>query len=117
MPGMALFVALAFAVPSHAQEARSYPQQAWHVSPAIDPMSSTLYQIIAWERIKKIQIGMPESKVESLLGAKPQFYHHPINAIFFSTTPQGQLVEVALKRGKFGVIEAISDKRLPSNDD
>ena len=43
-----------------------------------------------------------------MIGIPLQYYHHPINAILYSRSPDGRDVEVALKRGPTEIIEAIT---------
>jgi hypothetical protein len=96
---------LAVALPANAHQLPARSQQAWHVSPSSDPRSSTVYFQVDWAVMEKVKIGMPEKEVEAILGMRLQFYHHPVNAIVFSRTPEGIAVEIALKRGDSGTIE------------
>jgi hypothetical protein len=88
----------------------SLPLKAWHVSPDPSPMSSTAYPFVSWLDVLRIKVGMPEPEVVKIVGQRLQYYHHPVNAILFSRTPEGQPVEVALKRSPEGAVEDISYK-------
>ncbi len=86
------------------------PLKAWHTSPDPNPASSTAYPFIPWIDVLRIRVGMSESEVEKLTGRPLQYYHNPVNAILFSTTPDGESIEVALKRSPEGAVEDISYK-------
>ncbi|MEO7917936.1 MAG: hypothetical protein ABIT01_00610, partial [Thermoanaerobaculia bacterium] len=90
--------------------APALPLKAWHVSPSGDPRVSTSYAVIPWGLVLRIRPGMTEAEVVALTGQRLQYYHHPVNAIFFSRTPEGISVEIALKRSPSGVIEDLSFK-------
>ncbi|MGB1040982.1 MAG: hypothetical protein ACPGVD_08920, partial [Flavobacteriales bacterium] len=53
----------------------------------------TLYPYIEWEDVLELKIGLTEEKA----GFDFQYYHHPINAIVFSESPQNESFEIALK--------------------
>jgi hypothetical protein len=63
--------------------------------------------------VEKVKIDMSAKEAEASL----QFYDHPVNAIVFSTTPEGKDIEIALKRGPSGMIAGISYKLRGSPDD
>lgn len=67
----------------------------WHTSPNANRYSSTVYPAFAWEVITQLSIGMTTDDAEKLVGPL-QFYHHPINAVVYSTN-DGKLYEIALK--------------------
>jgi hypothetical protein len=84
------------------------PLKAWHTAPDPNPASSTAYPFIPWIDVLRIRVGMSEAEVEKLTGHPLQFYHHPVNAILFSTTPDARSIEIALKRAPDGSVEDIS---------
>jgi hypothetical protein len=92
------------------------PLKAWHTSPDPNPASSTAYPFIPWLDVLKIRVGMSEAEVEKLTGHHLQYYHHPVNAILFSSTPEAKSVEVALKRSPEGAVEDISYKLLKDSE-
>jgi len=95
---------------AYASDHAPLPQRAWHTSTSGDPRSSTIYPVIEWKIVESLRIGMPQAQAEALIGLPLQFYHHPVNAIVYSKTAQGRMVEVALKRAADGSIEDISFK-------
>jgi hypothetical protein len=70
----------------------------WHVSPSRDPRMSVVYPHVEWSVIEKLSAGMPASEAKVLVH-NLQSYHHPVNAIVFSTYG-GHDYEVALKLSK-----------------
>ncbi len=86
----------------------------WHTSPSRDPRTSTAYPSVEWPVVQKLTPGMPVSEAKALVH-ELQSYHHPVNAIVFSTY-QGRNCEVALKISKDKTtIEDISYKILDDN--
>src|SRR4051812_45683579 len=73
------------------------PAKPWHVSPSSDPRSSMVYPVVDWERVRRVRVGMCELEAERALGAPLQSYHHPINAIVFTTHPRYGRMEVAFR--------------------
>ena len=73
------------------------PPKPWHVSPSPDPRSSTLYPMVDWERVRRVRVGMCAAEAEGVLGAPLAYYHHPQNAIVFTTHPQRGRMEVAFR--------------------
>ena len=85
----------------------------WHVSPSSDPRSSMLYPVVDWERVRRVRVGMCESEAERVLGARLQSYHHPVNAIVFTTHPRYGRMEVAFRLSVDRCITDVSDKVAP----
>lgn len=79
----------------------------WHVSPSKDERSSTIYPLVSWEVVQKIEIGMNTFDLKNLIH-DVQNYHHPINAIVFTEDPTGTRYEVAIKLSKEGIVEDLS---------
>lgn len=86
------------------------PPKPWHISPASDPGSSTVYPVVDRERVRRVRVGMCESEAEHVLGARLQYYHHPVNAIVFTTDPQRGRVEVAFRLSAHKCIMDVSYK-------
>lgn len=86
------------------------PTKAWHQSPSANPMSSTAYSVVDWDRVEQVRIGMCASEAESVLGGSLEYYHHPINAIVYSRNASCGPIEVAFKLSKEHCIEDISYK-------
>lgn len=107
MKNLAALIAIAL-IGCATQGGQAY--KSWHQSPTDDPRSSTLYPLVPWDVLAQIKVGMSESQVAALIGSRPQYFHHPINAIVFSRTPEGRDVEVALKRSSNGAVEDLSYK-------
>ena len=88
--------------------------KSWHTSPDRDPRMSTIYPYVDWSVVQKLAPGMLASEAKSLIHDL-QSYHHPVNAIVFSTY-QGRSYEVALKLSKDEMmIEDISYKIVERN--
>ncbi len=87
----------------------SLPTKDWHTSPDADPRSSTLYPWVEWSVVEQLHAGMSADEARQLVH-ELQSYHHPLNAIVF-TSRDGQRYEVALKLSKDKkMIEDISYK-------
>lgn len=86
-------------------------KKSWHVSPSINPRSSTIYPYVDWSVIESLHLGMSAENAAKLVHDL-QYYHHPINAIVFSEY-KGIKYEVALKLSKDkNVIVDISYKKI-----
>ena len=85
----------------------------WHVSPSSDPRSSMLYPVVDWERVRRVRVGMCASEAERVLGTRLQSYHHPINAIVFTTHPQYGGLDVAFRLSEQKCITDVSYKECP----
>ena len=79
----------------------------WHVSPSSDPRSGD------GDRVRRVRVGMCESEAERVLGARLQSYHHPVNAIVFTTHPRYGRMEVAFRLSVDRCITDVSDKVAP----
>jgi len=89
----------------------SLPTKNWHTSPTRNPLSSTVYPWVEWSVVQQLHVGMSADEAR-LLVRDLQWYHHPVNAIIF-TSRKGRSCEVALKLSKDKkVIEDISYKDL-----
>jgi hypothetical protein len=82
--------------------------RAWHHSPSADPRSSTAYARVDWARVERLQPGMSRARAEEHLGRPFETYHHPENAILYSTTPAGTAVEVAVRLAPDGSVVELS---------
>jgi len=89
-------------------------EKHWHVSPSNDPLSSTIYPVVLWENFQKIKIGMDEKELKSLIG-DIQNYHHPVNAIVYTSDQNNINYEVAIKLSTNLFVEDLSFKKLTSN--
>jgi hypothetical protein len=69
-----------------------------------------LYPVIDWERVRRVRVGMCESEAEQVLGAPLQYYHHPVNAIVFTTDPRYGPTEVAFRLSADRCITDVSYK-------
>jgi len=85
-------------------------EKSWHTSPSSDPLWSTIYPMVDWSRVELVKVGMSQEEAEQVLEVRLQFFHHPINAILFTTHPNGRHLEVALKLSQDRHIEDISYK-------
>jgi hypothetical protein len=111
--GVAGLLALALLACASAEQQAVPVHQApkpWHVSPSSDPRSSMVYPVVDWERVRRVRVGMCESEAERVLGARLQSYHHPINAIVFTTHPQYGRMEVAFRLSARRCITDVSYK-------
>ena len=61
----------------------------------------------------ELRCGMCESEAERVLGARRQSYHHPVNAIVFTTHPRYGRMEVAFRLSVDRCITDVSDKVAP----
>lgn len=84
--------------------------KAWHISPSGDPRSSTIYPFVSWDVIQRIEVGMNENELETLI-RDVQIFHHPINAIVYTRDPGGIEYEVAIKLSGDSIVEQLSFKR------
>jgi len=66
--------------------------------------------MVDWERVRLVRVGMCESEAERVLGARLQYYHHPVNAIVFTTHPQYGRIEVAFRLSAQKCITDVSYK-------
>jgi hypothetical protein len=82
--------------------------RAWHRSPSADPRSSTAYPRIDWAKVERLRPGMSGARAEEILGHRFETYHHPENAILYSTTPAGRPVEVAIRNPADGSVAELS---------
>ena len=69
-----------------------------------------VYPVVEWERIANIRAGMCQAEVEAALGASLQYYHHPSNAIVYSSHPDRGPIEVAFRLSEDQCITDISYK-------
>jgi hypothetical protein len=82
----------------------------WHTSPSRDPRSSTLYPFVPWSVVQELHPGIETAKATRLITVL-QRYHHPVNAIAYSSYA-GQEIEVALKLSADGqTVEDVSFKK------
>jgi len=86
------------------------PPKPWHVSPSSDLRSSMVYPVVEWERVRRVRVGMCASEAERVLGARLEYYHHPVNAIVFTTHPQYGRMEVAFRLSAQKCITDVSFK-------
>ncbi|MAN28322.1 MULTISPECIES: hypothetical protein [Mesonia] len=70
-----------------------FEYKEWHKSPTRSPLSSTVYPFVEWEKAMEIKIGLTEKNADFDF----QYYHHPVNAIVFTKSPQNENYEIALK--------------------
>ena len=101
---------LACASAGHPDVPIHQPPKRWHISPSSGARSSTLYPMVDWERVRLVRVGMCESEAERVLGARLQYYHHPVNAIVFTTHPQYGRMEVAFRLSAQKCITDVSYK-------
>ena len=85
-------------------------ERPWHQSPPSGPAWSVAYPVAEWSAVQKLRVGMTEERAAKTLGVPLQYYNHPVNAIVFTTSPDGKEFEVALKR-EGGKIVDVSYKR------
>jgi len=78
--------------------ANTLTTKTWHTTPSPDIRTSTIYPYVEWEIVQELRSGMSVSDAKTLVH-NLQSYHHPINAIVFSSN-QGQSYEIALKFSK-----------------
>lgn len=91
---IALFLTISFLTVSCSQNKDSkFEYKEWHKSPNRSPLSSTIYPFVEWKEAVKIKIGLTEKNAKFDF----QYYHHPINAIVFTKSPQNENYEIALK--------------------
>ncbi|WP_299889929.1 hypothetical protein [uncultured Lacinutrix sp.] len=91
---IALFLTISFLTISCNQNQDSkFEFKQWHKSANRSPLSSTLYPYVEWNEAMNIKIGLTEKNA----GFNYQYYHHPVNAIIFTKSPEYENYEIALK--------------------
>ncbi len=70
-----------------------FEYKKWHESPNRSPLSSTVYPFVKWENVVNIKKGLTQENA----GFVFQYYHHSVNAIIFTKSPQNEDYEIALK--------------------
>ncbi len=91
---IALFLTINFLTISFYQNQNSkFEFKEWHKSPNRSPLFSTIYPHVEWNEIKKIKLGLTKKNAEFDF----QYYHHPVNAIIFTKSPENENYEIALK--------------------
>ncbi|WP_272024126.1 hypothetical protein [Olleya namhaensis] len=89
-----LFLTISFLTISCNQNQDSkFEYKEWHKSPNRSPLSSTLYPHVEWNDAMNIKLGLTKKKAKFDF----QYYHHPVNAIIFTKSPENEKYEIALK--------------------
>ena len=89
-----LFITIGFLTNGCSQNNEpEFEYKEWHSSPTRSPLSSTVYPFVDWEDVMGIKKGLTENDAEFGF----QYYHHPVNAIIFTRSPQNVDYEIALK--------------------
>jgi hypothetical protein len=96
-----LFVILALPAFSHGQGAASQisPERKWHTPYRMDTPTSQIFQVVDWESVQEMQIGMPVSRLKNLGISMLEPYGNA-DALFFSYAPGRMEYEVELKFSK-----------------
>ena len=90
----ALFLTISFlAISCNQNQNSKFEFKEWHKSADRSPLSSTIYPYVEWNTAMNIKNGLTEKNAEFDF----QYYHHPVNAIIFTKSPQNENYEIALK--------------------
>lgn len=91
---IALFLTISFlTIGCNQNKDSKFEFKEWHKSPNRSPLSSTLYPYVEWNKAMHIKFGLTEKNAEFDF----QYYHHPVNAIIFTKSPENENYEIALK--------------------
>ena len=91
---IALFLTISFLIVScNKNQDSKFEFKEWHKSPKRSPLSSTLYPYVEWNEAMNIKLGLTEKNAKFDF----QYYHHPVNAIVFTKSPENENYEIALK--------------------
>lgn len=90
----ALFLTISFLTISCNQNQDSkYEFKEWHKSANRSPLSSTMYPYVEWKDAMNIKLELTDKNAKFDF----QYYHHPVNAIIFTKSPENENYEIALK--------------------